>query len=90
MIPAQIIPPGIIRLEFASKDEASAAALTMQTIIELIAKTKQVVLRRAVTISHDREFDRMKDLWSVTSRFYITEGGPGIMKTAPAGDNFYI
>ena len=90
MTPVQTIPPGIIRLEFKTQDEARASANTMQAMLELISETKQVVLRRAVTISHDREFDRMKDLWSVTSRFYLTEGPPGIMKTVPAGDIVYI
>ena len=80
----ETITPGVIRMTFGEKAEGQASAQTMQAMLELLAQTKEVVLRRAVTLENDRDFESLDERWIASCRFYLGDGPPGIMKTAPA------
>ncbi len=89
MSEVSIISPGVIQLKFDTEQLANVAALTIHKMLELISTTKQVVLRSAVKIEQGRDFATLNNLWVVSCRFYITDGPPGIMKTAPAPIEWY-
>ena len=78
MIESKIITPGVCGIYTSTEQAAKVAAITMKTMLNLIAQTHHVYLRREVTTESLKDFESSDVKYLTTCRFYITEGLPGI------------